>query len=251
MSIVAILLAFAIGITLGLVGGGGSILANPVLVYVVGVSPQAAIVMGYPIVGGAALVGAVQHWRAGTIAPGTTVPVGLAAMLGAWLGTLLVVRLGLDGQVRFALLAITMILAGGAMLRDTLRRTPPTPRGEPTWPALLAIGVAVGMLTGVVGVGGGFIMVPALILLGGLELRRAIGTSLLVIAMSTAASFVAQRGATDVDWGIILPFGLTTAIGLVAGSLLVSRIPQRALKQAFAGVLVLVGALIMYQYLTI
>jgi uncharacterized membrane protein YfcA len=137
------------------------------------------------------------------------------------------------------------------MLRDTLRRTPPTPRGEPTWPALLAIGVAVGMLTGVVGVGGGFIMVPALILLGGLELRRAIGTSLLVIAMSTAASFFAQRGATDVDWGIILPFGLTTAIGLLAGSLLVSRIPQRALKQAFAGVLVLVGALIMYQYLTI
>lgn len=251
MSIIAYLLAFGIGITLGLVGGGGSILANPVLVYVIGVSPQAAIVMGYPIVGGAALVGAIQHWRAKTIALGTTVPVGVAAMLGAWLGTQLVVRLGLDGQVRFALLALTMIVAGGAMLRDTLRRTPPVPREEPSWPALLAIGIAVGMLTGVVGVGGGFIMVPALILVGGLELRRAIGTSLLVIAMSTAASFFAQRGATDVDWGIILPFGITTAAGLVAGSLLVSRIPQRALKQGFAGVLVLVGALIMYQYLTI
>ena len=251
MSIVAYLLAFAIGITLGLVGGGGSILANPVLVYVVGASPQAAIVMGFPIVGGAALIGAIQHWRAGTIALGTTIPVGLAAMLGAWLGTQLVLTLGLDGQVRFALLSLTMMAAGAAMLRDTLRRSPPTPRGEPTWPALLAIGVAVGMLTGIVGVGGGFIMVPALILLGGLELRRAIGTSLLVIAMSTAASFAAQRGATDVDWAIILPFGLTTAAGLLAGSLLVSRIPQRALKQAFAGVLVLVGALIMYQYLTI
>jgi uncharacterized protein len=251
MSIAAILLAFGIGIALGLVGGGGSILANPVLVYVVGMSPQSAIVMGYPIVGGAALIGAIQHWRAGTIALGTTIPVGLAAVVGAWLGTQLVYRMGLDGQIRFALLSVTMIAAGLAMLRDTLRKGPPTPRAAPTWPALLAIGVAVGALTGVVGVGGGFLMVPALIVLGGLELRPAIGTSLLVIAMSTTASFFAQRTSADVDWGIILPFGASTAAGLVAGSLLVAHIPQRALKQAFASLLVVIGSLIMYQYLTI
>jgi uncharacterized membrane protein YfcA len=251
MSIAALALAFAIGLTLGLVGGGGSILANPVLVYVLGLSPQSAIVMGYPIVGFAALVGALQHWRARTIALGTTIPVGLAAMLGAWLGTQLVFRLGLDGQVRFALLALTMIAAGVAMLRDTLRRTPPAARAEPTWPALLAIGVVVGALTGVVGVGGGFLMVPALVVLGGLELRRAVGTSLLVIAMSTTASFLAQRASTDVRWDIILPFGATTAVGIVVASLLVARIPQRALKQAFASLLVVVGSLIMYQYLTL
>lgn len=251
MSIAAISLAFAIGLTLGLVGGGGSILANPALVYVVGINPQSAIVMGYPIVGGAALIGAFQHWRAGTIALRTTVPVGLAAMLGAWLGTQLVFRLGLDGQIRFALLSITMVAAGLAMLRDTLRKTPPTPRGEPTWPALLGIGVAVGALTGVVGVGGGFLMVPALVVLGGLELRRAVGTSLLVIAMSTTVSFVAQRTAADVRWDVILPFGASTAAGLVAASFVVARIPQRALKQAFASLLVVVGSLIMYQYLTI
>jgi uncharacterized membrane protein YfcA len=214
-------------------------------------SPQSAIVMGYPIVGGAALVGALQHWRAGTIALGTTVPVGIAAVIGAWLGTQLVYRLGLDGQVRFALLSVTMIGAGLAMLRDALRKSPPQPRAAPTWPALLTIGVAVGALTGVVGVGGGFLMVPALIVLGGLELRPAIGTSLLVIAMSTTASFFAQRASADVDWGIILPFGASSAAGLVAGSLLVAHIPQRALKMSFASLLVLVGALIMYQYLTI
>jgi uncharacterized membrane protein YfcA len=251
MSIVALALAFGVGITLGLVGGGGSILTNPILVYSLGVSPQSAIVMGYPIVGIAALIGAAQHWRAGSIAPGTTMPVGLAAMVGAWLGTQAVWALGLDGQVRFALLSMTMVLAGAAMLHDTLRKTPPTPRATTSWPALLAIGVGVGALTGLVGVGGGFIMVPALIVLGGIELRRAIGTSLLVIAMSTTASFVAQRGSTDVDWGIVVRFAAATAVGLLIGSLLVERIPQRALKQAFASLLVVTGALIMYQYLTI
>ncbi len=251
MLIVALALAVGIGLTLGLVGGGGSILANPVLVYVLGVSPQSAIVMGYPIVGGAALIGAIQHWRSGTIDPRTTLPVGVAAMVGAWLGTRLVFALGLDGQVRFALLSLTMIAAGLAMLRDTLRQAPERTRTEPTWPALLLIGVGVGALTGVVGVGGGFLMVPALILLGGLELRRAVATSLLVIAMSTATSFLAQRGSADVHWDIILPFGAAVAAGIVAASFLVARIPQRAIKLAFAALLVLVGALILYQYLTL
>lgn len=251
MSIAALALALAIGLTLGLVGGGGSILANPVLVYVLGMSPQSAIVMGYPIIGGAALLGAIQHWRARTIDLRTTIPVGLAAVLGAWLGTRLVFRLGLDGQVRFALLSITMILAGLAMWRDTLRATQDAVRKDPTWPALLAIGVVVGALTGVVGVGGGFLMVPALIVLGGLELRPAVGTSLLVIAMSTTMSFLAQRGAADVRWDIILPFGASVAVGLVTASFIVQRIPQRGLKQAFATLLVLVGSLILYQYLAL
>jgi uncharacterized membrane protein YfcA len=251
MSIVGLALAFGVGITLGLVGGGGSILTNPILVYALGVSPQAAIVMGYPIVGGAALIGAAQHWRAGTIAPRTTVPVGLAAMLGAWLGTQLVFTLGIDGQVRFALLSVTMVLAGFAMLYDARRQVPPTPRAAPRWPALLAIGVGVGALTGLVGVGGGFIMVPALIVLGGLELRRAVGTSLLVIAMSTAASFAAQRGSSDVDWSVVVRFAASMAVGILVGSSVVERVPPRALKQAFAATLVIVGALIMYQYLTI
>jgi hypothetical protein len=251
MSIAAALLAFAVGITLGLVGGGGSILANPILVYVMGISPQSAIVMGYPIIGGAALVGAAQHWKAGTIALRTTVPVGIAAVLGAWLGTQLVFRLGLDGQVRFALLSATMILAGLAMLRDTFRSEPKPGRADPTWPALLAIGTVVGALTGVIGVGGGFVMVPALIVLGGLELRRAVATSLLVIAMSTTASFLAQRTAADVQWAVIVPFGAAVAAGIVTASLVAARVPQQALKRAFAGVLVVTGALIMYQYLTI
>jgi len=250
MSVVAFVLAFAIGIVLGLVGGGGSILTNPVLVYAVGATPQAAIVMGYPIVGGAALVGAIQHWRSRTIAM-SALPVGLAAMLGAWLGTLLVFRLGIGGQARFALLSVTMIGAGLAMLYDARRSAPPSPRAEPAWPALLAIGVSVGGLTGIVGVGGGFLMVPALIVLGGLELRRAIGTSLLVIAMSTAVSFIAQRGSSDVDWGIVLPFGATAALGLMVGSLLVSRVPAATLKKSFAGLLVVVGSAILYEYLTL
>ena len=244
-------LAFGIGVVLGLVGGGGSILTNPVLVYAAGVSPAGAIVMGYPIVGGAALLGAVQHLRAGTIAARTTVPMGLAAMLGAWLGTRIVIALGLDGQVRFALLSLTMVLAGAAMLRDVWRAAPPRAGAVARWPALLAIGVGVGVLTGVVGVGGGFLIVPALIILGGLELRPAVGTSLLVIAMSTSASFMAQRGDADVDWGIVLPFLALAGAGLLAATAVAARLPQRALKGAFAVALVGIGGTILVQYLTV
>lgn len=251
MSIVAGLLAFGIGLTLGLVGAGGSVLTNPVLVYVLGVSPQSAIVMGYPIVGGAALVGALQHWRSGTIALRTTLPVGVAAIGGAWLGTQLVFRLGLDGQVRFALLSVAMVLSGLAMLRDARRKEPSVPRDARSVAALLPVGVVVGMLTGVVGVGGGFLMVPALVVLGGLELRRAVATSLLVIAMTTTVSFLAQRGTADVRWDLIVTFGLATIAGLVVASRLASRVPQRALKQGFAALLVVLGGAILYQYLTI
>lgn len=247
----AALLALLIGVVLGLVGGGGSILTNPVLVYAAGASPAGAIVMGYPIVGGAALLGAVQHLRAGTITARTTVPLGLAAMLGAWLGTRLVITLGLDGQVRFALLSVTMILAGVAMLRDVRRTAPPRPASETRWASLLAIGIAVGVLTGVVGVGGGFLIVPALIILGGLELRPAVGTSLLVIAMSTTASFLAQRSTADVDWGLVLPFLGLAAVGLLAANAVASRVPQRAIKAAFALALVAIGGVILHQYLTV
>lgn len=251
MSPLAYACALGIGLVLGLVGGGGSILTNPALVYVAGASPAGAIVMGYPIVGGAALLGALQHFKARTIHPGSTLPMGLAAMAGAWLGTRIVFALGLDGQLRFALLSLTMILAGAAMLRDVRRTTPPRPRTGRHWAPLLAIGVVVGVLTGIVGVGGGFIIVPALIVLGGLEFRPAVGTSLVVIAMSTTVSFLSQRATADVDWGIVLPFLGTAAAGLLGGTAIAARVPQRALKGAFAVALVGLGGTILFQYLTV
>ena len=109
------------------------------------------------------------------------------------------------------------------------------------------IGVGVGALTGLVGAGGGFLIVPALVILGGLPIREAVGTSLLVISMNTAAAFAGYRGTIAIDWGLVLPFGGLTAVGILAGAQLITRVPARALKIAFAVLLVLIGALILWQ----
>jgi uncharacterized membrane protein YfcA len=237
------LLALGIGLVLGLVGGGGSILTQPVLHKVLGLSAESAIVLGYPVVGVTALVGAVRHLRAGTITLAGTIPMGLAAMGGAWLGTALVGWTGLSGATRFLLLAGTMVAAGAAMLRDVIRDRPPAPQDRHP-AALLLTGVGVGTLTGVVGVGGGFLMVPALVLLGGLPMRLAVGSSLVVISMSTGLAFLLQGRDAPLDWGIGLPFLTLTVLGMLVSSAIVHRIPTRPLKGAFALTLLVVGTLL-------
>ena len=249
MSILAATLALLIGLTLGLLGGGGSILTVPVFVYALGLDPKRAIAMSLPVVGGAALVGAIQHWRKGNVALRTAVPFGAAAMLGAFTGARLAG--GLNGQLQLAIFSVVMIAAALAMFQSARAAEPATPRAAQSWPALLAIGVGVGAVTGLVGAGGGFLIVPALVILGGLSMPQAVGTSLLVIAMNTTAGFLGYRGTVDIDWHLVMKFGGVTAIGIVAGSSLVQYVPQRALKQAFAGLLVVIGSMILYQYLTV
>jgi len=241
MTPLAALLALGIGVVLGLVGGGGSILTQPVLHHVVGLSPESAIVLGYPIVGITALVGAIRQLRTGAITLRGTIPMGIAAMGGAWLGTRTVSWLGLSGATRFLLLAGTMLVAGVAMLRDVLRDRPLEPT-DPHPAGLIVTGVVVGALTGIVGVGGGFLMVPALVVLGGQPMRQAVGTSLLVISMSTALAFALQRGDAQVDWTIGLPFLALTVIGMLASASLLQRVPQRPLKGIFALTLIIIGA---------
>jgi len=163
-------------------------------------------------------------------------------MAGAWAGTRLVAVLGIAGETRFLLLAGTMVVAGAAMLRDVIRDHPPVPQDRHP-AALLLTGVAVGALT-VVGVGGGFLMVPALVLLGGLPMRLAVGSSLVIISMSTALAFALQRHDAAVDWTLGLPFLALTITGMLVSSAIVHRIPTRPLKGAFALTLLIVGALL-------
>jgi uncharacterized membrane protein YfcA len=166
---------------------------------------------------------------------------GIAAMGGAWLGTRTVTWLGLSGETRFLLLAGMMVLAGTAMLRDVLRTHPLEPT-EPHPAALIATGVVVGAITGIVGVGGGFLMVPALVVLGGQPMRQAVATSLLVISLSTALAFALQRRDAQVDWSIGLPFAALAVIGMLGSASLLQRIPQRPLKGVFALTLIIIGA---------
>ncbi len=249
MTPLAALLALLIGITLGLLGGGGSILTVPVFVYALGLDPKRAIAMSLPVVGGAALVGAVQHWRKGNVVLRTAVPFGAAAMLGAFLGARL--SSDINGHYQLAMFAVVMLGAAVSMFRSARRREPATPRAQPTWSALLVIGVLVGAVTGLVGAGGGFLIVPALVVLGGLPMHHAVGTSLLVIAMNTLSGFVGYQGSVDIDWPLVGSFAALTAVGILGGTAMVAHVPQRALKYAFSLLLVLIGSWILFQYGTI
>jgi uncharacterized membrane protein YfcA len=249
MAPLAGVLAILIGITLGLLGGGGSILTVPVFVYVLGIEPKAAIAMSLPVVGAAALVGAIQRWRQGNVALATAIPFGLAAMLSAYAAARF--ARDMNGHEQLVIFAGVMLAAAVSMLRHAA--VVPGPAGattRPRWWLLLPVGVGVGALTGLVGAGGGFLLVPALVLFGRLPMLDAVGTSLLVIAMNTVAGSLGYIGVVDLQWPLVLGFGGLMIVGIVAGSALVTKVPQSALKRSFA-LLLFVASLMLWQYGTL
>lgn len=244
MSLFAAALAILVGITLGLLGGGGSILTVPVVIFALGVDPKTAIVMALPIVGGAAAVGVVGHWRRGNVDFRVAIPFGIAAMVGAFGGAKLAHFL--SGSVQLVLLAAVMLGASASMFRNA--KLPERVVEHRTInPTVLAVGVFTGILTGLVGIGGGFLLVPALVVLAGVPMRMAVGTSLFVIVLNTIAGYAGYHGTVDVPWITVAWFAGATAIGIVIGTALVSHVPHATLKRAFALLLVVVAALLVWQ----
>jgi uncharacterized membrane protein YfcA len=244
----AAVVALVVGITLGLLGAGGSILTVPALIFALGVDPKVAIVMGLPIVGGAAAVGAGRQWMQGNIDLRVAVGFGIANMIGAYGGALL--ARGLNGEMQLLLLMFTMIAAAATMLLSTARldareRAAGAPHAVST--LMLLLGLGSGALTGIVGIGGGFILVPVLVVLGGLSMREAAGTSLTVIAMNTASAFVGYRGVVEVPWMLVLMFGGATAIGVLIGGHFAKRVPEPVLKRGFGVLLLLVVGLLFWR----
>lgn len=237
-TIAVLALALLVGISLGLLGGGGSILAVPILTGVGGVEPRAAIASSLLIVGTTSAVGLLQHARAGRVRWRVGVVFGAAGVVGALVGGLLGGML--PRGVLMVVLAGTMIAAAVAMLRRRPRKDGTEP-ARPRIALVLVLGTAVGSLAGLVGAGGGFLIVPALILLAGLPASAAIGTSLLVIAMQSLAGLAAQPALPDIPWALVLPFTAIAVTGSFLGSALTGRIPERALRAGFA-VLVLTVA---------
>lgn len=241
--ILAWLGAALIGLSLGLLGSGGSILTVPVLVYLVGEPEKLAIAESLAIVGGISLVGAIPYALKRQIDWRSVLWFGLPGVTGTFLGAALSVFL--SGTVQLLLFAVVMLLAAGLMFRPQ--------RGEaqapfhPHSPLKIGLeGLGVGVLTGLVGVGGGFLIIPALVLLGGLPMSLAVGTSLLIIAAKSFAGFskyahVLAEQNLSMHWDLILIF---TAIGIV-GSFLGARVGKNvsneSLKRGFAGFLVVMG----------
>ena len=235
-------LAAAIGLSLGLLGGGGSILTVPVLVYVLGYAAKPAIAMSLLVVGVTSMIGAALHWRLGNVRVGMAFTFGLLAMVGAYAGAKLSVFL--SGSVQLALLAIVMTAAAASMLRT---RHEAEARGA--WrPALfIPVALGVGVLTGLVGIGGGVLVVPALVLLARVPMRQAVGTSLLVIAMNAASGFAGYVGMVDFDWRFLAGFTTAAVAGALAGTALNARVPQSALRRAFAALVFAVGGFTLYK----
>ena len=240
--------AASIGLVLGLIGGGGSILTVPVFVYVLGYPAKQAIAMSLPVVGATSLVGAVGHWRAGNIQARTGLAFGLVAMGGAFLGAKLAVFIA--GPVQLLLLGVVMLASATMMLRSSIK-SPGTDDTDATrkrsLPAIAAVGFGVGMLTGIVGIGGGFLIVPALVVLGGVPMKQAIGTSLLVIAMNAASGFAGYAGTVAVDWRVMGLVTIVAVAGILVGTRLVRHVSAAQLKRGFAVFLFAVAAFILYQ----
>ncbi|HRN54075.1 MAG TPA: sulfite exporter TauE/SafE family protein, partial [Gemmatimonadaceae bacterium] len=217
----------------------------PVLVYAMGLDVKLAVVMALPIVGGVSAVGVVQHWRQGNVDFRTAGIFGLAAMLGAFGGAKLARYV--SGTAQLLMLALLMLGAAVSMLRS--RRLGATEESDTRnlGATVLAVGLGVGVLTGLLGIGGGFLLVPALVLLAEVPMRQAVGTSLTVIAMNTAAGYLGYVGQVQLPWMLVLQFGAVAAVGIVAGSALVPRIPQAGLKKTFGVLLILLSALIIWQ----
>jgi uncharacterized membrane protein YfcA len=249
MSFLGMGLGALIGLSLGLLGGGGSILTVPIFVYVLGFGAKEAISMSLAVVGATSLLGAVGHWRAGNVNLRVAAIFGVVAMAGTYLGARIATFF--SGTAQLALFAAVMLVAAFFMFRPP-RLEPPRVEGAPDekhMPLLLIVaeGIAVGILTGLVGVGGGFLIVPALVLLGRVPMKVAVGTSLLVIAMKSAAGFVGYLGQVSVDWSFMALFTAVAGVGIVVGTYLVRYVPQHALQRAFALFLVVMGSFILYQ----
>lgn len=237
------MLASVIGLSLGLLGGGGSILTVPVFVYVLGYAAKPAIAMSLPVVGATSLVGAIGHWRAGNVNFRQALTFGIVAMVGAFAGARLAVLV--SGVFQLTLLAVVMLGAALSMLRRPIAQ-PSGAESVSRW-LVLVVGLGVGLLTGLVGIGGGFLIVPALVVLARLPMKQAVGTSLLVIAMNSASGFLGYLGQVDVPWAFMAVFTAIAIGGILVGTYLVRFVSQQALKRSFAVFLLVMAGVILYQ----
>jgi uncharacterized membrane protein YfcA len=272
--IAAVVLGLLIGLALGGLGGGGSILAVPVLVHLAGQSAASATATSLVAVGAASLVAGYGHARAGHVRWGAATAFVVLAVPGSWLGAAINARL--DGDVLLLAFSGLVLLAAHRMLtacptctaagaERALEAAAPTSggagrialappvveldrqagpeaqtRGRATYGKVLVAATLVGLLTGLFGVGGGFVIVPALTLALGMRLPTAIGTSLAIIVGNSAVA-LAFRGVDAVDWGTAAPFAGTMLVGSALGAAYSTRLPAERTLQAFAGLLAAVA----------
>lgn len=252
MTVLGASLALVVGFVLGLLGGGGSVLTVPILIYALHVPVKPAIAMSLCVVGLVAFIGFLSHAWQGTVATRVALVFGPFAVAAAYLGARIARHIPEDVQlVMFALFG----LVGSAMMFRGAMQTKRGPDAAPyefhvdstNLPRIALDAMGIGLLTGLIGVGGGFLIVPALVFVTKLPMRLAIGTSLLVITMNALAGFAGYAGTVVIDWNLVGWFTGIAAIGSIIGTLVSKRVPQRRLKEVFGVLLIGVSLYVLYR----
>jgi uncharacterized protein len=239
----ALVLALLIGISLGALGSGGSIVTLPILVYVAGVAPKSAVGMSMAIVGGTSFLGSYFHWRSGNFVPKAALLFSATGILGAYLGSIGTHMV--SSSVLMLSFSLLMLVVGTLMLSGKQSVSASNATCSPY--RCIPAGFVVGLVTGFMGVGGGFLIVPALVWFAGLDAKRAIGTSLSIIAVNSAAGLAGQLHYTQWDWSLTSKFVVCSLIGMGLGIPIARRAPERALRKAFAVVVLAVAVSIGWQ----
>lgn len=258
MELAGYMASLIIGISLGLIGGGGSILTVPVMVYLFHVQPLLATSYSLFVVGVTSLFGAANNYKRGFVNVNTALLFGVASIATVFLTRKLVIPAIKDVTVSVAGLTITepmftmvlfallMMAAAVSMIKTSKRPVPDIPSSKNiNLSQLLLYGIGIGVVTGLLGAGGGFLLIPTLVMVVGLPMKEAVGTSLLIIALNSLIGFTGDLGHFNIDWKLLLPVTAIAISGIFIGGAIAKKIPSEKLKKGFGWFVLVMGIYIL------
>ena len=258
MEIIGYAAAIIMGLSLGLIGGGGSILTVPILVYLFGVNPVVSTAYSLFVVGLTSAVGSFSHFKKGNVHLKTAIIFGIPSIIAVFLVRKFVVpaipdeifSIGSFVMTKslgvLVLFAVLMLLASFSMIRKPKQQKETSSEPKYNFTLIFIEGLLVGGVTGLVGAGGGFLIIPALVLLAGLPMKQAVGTSLLIIALKSLIGFTGDLGSgLEIDYVFMLIFSAFAMVGIIIGSYLTKYIPNEKLKPAFGWFVMVMGVYIL------
>jgi len=261
MEIIGYIASLLIGVSLGLIGGGGSILTVPVLVYLFGVNPVLATAYSLFIVGATSLVGAYPKYKSGEVNLKTALIFGIPSIIAVFATRAFIVpaipkevfHIGdfvvTKSLLMMMLFAVLMVFASVSMIRNKKGKVSETGEQKFNYPMILLEGAIVGVLTGLVGAGGGFLIIPALVLFSKLPMKQAVGTSLLIIAAKSLIGFTGDLGKQTMDWTLLLSVTGLAIVGIFIGNTLSKKVSADGLKKGFGWFVLVMGIYIIVKEL--
>lgn len=253
--------ALLIGLVLGLIGGGGSILTVPVLVYLIGINPVLATAYSLFVVGSASLVGAIRNMQKGLVDFRTAIVFAIPAFIAVYVSRKYLIPAIPEEITQFGeflltkniaimiFFAVIMLLASISMIRNNRKESDEEQEIKYNYPLIILEGLLVGVVTGIVGAGGGFLIIPALVLLARLPMKKAVATSLLIIAIKSLIGFLGDAQNLEIDWLFLGSFTFLSIVGIFVGIYLNQFIDGKKLKKGFGWFVLLMGVYIIIKEL--